>query len=88
MIPLIPFEGINETPCPDKLIPLIPLIPATGTPPAPDWLPDLLAIREVNPGQPPSVYANELMAKHQIPTDGRTVKALLKQHDALVELAK
>jgi hypothetical protein len=54
----------------------------------PVWLPDLLAIREANPGQLPSIYANELMAKHQLPTDGRTVKALLKAHDAQVEVAK
>jgi len=48
----------------------------------PVWLPDLLAIREANPGQLPNIYANELMAKHQVPTDGRTVKALLKAWDA------
>jgi hypothetical protein len=48
----------------------------------PVWLPDLLAIRTANPGQPPSIYANDLMAKHQVPTDGRTVKALLNNWDA------
>jgi hypothetical protein len=43
---------------------------------------DLLAIREANPGLLPSIYANELMAQHEICTDGRTVKALLKTWDA------
>ena len=47
----------------------------------PDWLPDLLAIRTANPGQPPSLYGY-LMANHGIATDGRTVKALLKAWDA------
>jgi hypothetical protein len=51
----------------------------THTPPA--WLPQLLAIRSANPGQPPSIYANALMAQHRIPTDGRTVKALLSAWD-------
>ena len=37
----------------------------------PTWLPQLLAIRTANPGQPPSIYANALMAQHRIPTDGR-----------------
>lgn len=48
----------------------------------PVWLPDLLAIREANPGQLPSIYANDLMAKHQVSTDGRTVKAHLDAWDA------
>jgi hypothetical protein len=45
--------------------------------PSPTWLPQLLAIRTANPGQPLSIYANALMAQHRIPTDGRTVKAAL-----------
>jgi len=52
---------------------------AMTTPPA--WLPQLLAIRTANPGQPPSIYANALMAQHRIPTAGRTVKALLSAWD-------
>jgi hypothetical protein len=53
----------------------------TPTTPTPTWLPQLLAIRSANPGQPPSVYANDLMAQHGITTDGRTVKALLSAWD-------
>ena len=44
-------------------------------------LPQLMAIRTANPGQPPSIYANALMAQHRIPTDGRTVKAALNAWD-------
>jgi len=48
----------------------------------PVWLPDLLAIREVNPGQHVSEYANALMTKHQQLTDGREVARLLMAWDA------
>lgn len=78
----------SETGCNDSLARLSRTSQPPSDPPAPDYLPDLLALRTANPGQLPSIYANELMAKHQVPTDGRTVKALLKAHDALVEVAK
>ena len=47
----------------------------------PEWLPQLLALRTAQPGEPPSLYGY-LMANHGIATDGREVKALLKAWDA------
>jgi hypothetical protein len=47
----------------------------------PTWLPQLLAIRTANPGQPPSIYANALMAQHSVTTDGRTVAKALSAWD-------
>jgi len=55
------------------------------TPPA--WLPQLLAIRTANPGQPPAVLVNHLHAQHGVSTDGRTVKAALKAWDAMQQVA-
>jgi hypothetical protein len=74
----------TETPCNDSLARLSPMSQPLSDPlaPAPTWMPQLLQIRADNPGQPPSVYANKLMAKHNIPTDGRTVKSLLAAYDA------
>ena len=53
----------------------------------PVWMPDLVALRTANPGQPPSVYANALMTALGITTDGRSVKAQLKAWDAQHPLA-
>jgi hypothetical protein len=45
------------------------------------WLPQLLAIRTANPGQPPAVLVNLLRAHHGVTTDGRTVAKALKAWD-------
>lgn len=48
----------------------------------PPWLPELLAIRDANPGQPAAVLSNQLMAQHGIDVPGRRVAQLLKAWDA------
>jgi hypothetical protein len=67
-----------------------PLVDVALTGSHPDWLPDLLAIREANPAPEghPHTWANALMTKMGITTNGGTVKALLKQHDAQMKVAK
>ena len=67
----------TETPCNDSLARLSPMSQPLSDPLAPTWMPQLLQICAANPGQLPSTYANQLMAEHNINTDGRTVKALL-----------
>lgn len=60
----------------------------TPTPPHwPAWLPQLLAIRAANSGQPPVVLVNHLHAQHGVTTDGRSIKALLTAWDQRPEVA-
>ena len=54
---------------------------APTAPPSPTWLPQLLAIRTANPGQPPAVLVNLLQAQHGVSTNGRSIKALLSAWD-------